>query len=197
MATIPVHIKDNESTIKARPKEDNKSVKMRSDCDIKAKNLEALIISEAQTRADADRLLQSQININKDAIEELKEKTTEVDGTTIVLNDESKVSLNPTLNGGYLVVDTITARNNIDKALLKRGTIAKVYETGTVYEWDGVNWLNAYVNIKSIGEGLKLNEAGELSVDTTDEAEEFNRQPITSNGVYNILGDINERLIKI
>jgi hypothetical protein len=60
-----------------------------------------------------------------------------------------------------------------------------------------INWNKTPVNILSLGNGLKLSPEGELSVDTTDEAIQENKQPITSNGVYNILGDINGRLEQI
>ena len=117
-----------------------------------------------------------------------------IDNSTIVLDDNDKYALNEYLKGGYLVVQTMNERNSIPSALLKRGSLVKVSDTGIVYEWDGVNWRKSTADIMSIGMGLVLSPQGELSVDTTDEAIANNRQPISSNGVYLILGDVTDRL---
>ena len=120
-----------------------------------------------------------------------------VDGNTIVLDEDLKYALNEFLRGGYLVVQTIQERDRIPLTLLKRGTVVKVASTSIVYEWDGVNWAKTALNIQSLGNGLVLSENGVLSVDVVDEAIDQDQRPITSNGVYVILGDINDKLEEI
>lgn len=120
-----------------------------------------------------------------------------VDGTSIVLTEDDKYTLSQYLKGGYLVVQTISERNTIPTALLKRGSLVKVNETKIVYEYDGVNWKKTGADILSIGTGLVLSSEGELSVDTTDEAIPYSKQPMSSGGVYIILGDITDRLEEI
>ena len=120
-----------------------------------------------------------------------------IDNKTIVLNDNNQISLNQILNANYLIVDTVAQRDAIPRELLKKGTLVKIDSTGIVYRWNLINWENTPVNITALGDGLKLSEDGVLSVDTIDEAINKNKQPITSNGVYNILGDINLILERI
>lgn len=117
-----------------------------------------------------------------------------IDNSTIVLDDNDKYAINEYLKGGYLVVQTLNERNSIPPTLLKRGSLVKVTDTGVVYEWDGVNWRKSTADVMSIGMGLVLSPEGELSVDTTDEATENNKQPISSHGVFVILGDVTDRL---
>ena len=117
-----------------------------------------------------------------------------IDGNTIVLDEDLKFALNDFLRGGYLVVETVQERDQIPTSLLKRGSLVKVSSSDIVYEFDGVNWKKTATSIKSLGNGLVLSADGVLSVDTTDEAEANNAQPMSSNGVYLILGDITDRL---
>ena len=48
--------------------------------------------------------------------------------------------------------------------------------------------------IIKVGDGLLISEAGVLSVDTTDTAEEDNTKPMTSAGVYTQIGNIEALL---
>lgn len=41
-----------------------------------------------------------------------------------------------------------------------------------------------------IGEGLKVNEQNQLIVDTTNDAEQDNTKPITSAGVFTVVGNV-------
>ena len=120
-----------------------------------------------------------------------------IDDSTIVLNEQDKYTLNEFLKGGYLVVQTLAERSLIPSTLLKRGSLVKVNENKLVYEWDGVNWHQTGADITGIGTGLVISAGGILSVDTTDEAIKNNKQPISSHGVYVILGDITDRLEEI
>lgn len=187
---IKVKIHDNDSQIKVKPIDNTDEIKLKSDCGLKERVLDAKINKEIEDRENADAILQEEID-------EIAQKTPEVDNATIVINDENKIALNQILNANYLVVDTIEDRDAIPKELLKKGTLVRVDSTSIVYRWDLINWNKTPVNITSLGNGLKLSPEGELSVDVTDEAVEENQQPITSNGVYNILGDINVRLEQI
>lgn len=53
------------------------------------------------------------------------------------------------------------------------------------------------LGVVSVGENLTVTEEGKLSVDTTEKAEEGGVKPITSGGVYTILGNINALLAAI
>ena len=48
-----------------------------------------------------------------------------------------------------------------------------------------------------VGNNLSINEQGQISVETTNNAEEDNTKPMTSAGVYTQLGNINVLLQKI
>lgn len=45
-----------------------------------------------------------------------------------------------------------------------------------------------------IGEGLKVNEQNQLIVDTTNDAEQDNTKPITSAGVFIVVGNVEALL---
>lgn len=48
-----------------------------------------------------------------------------------------------------------------------------------------------------VGQNLKINDLGVLSVDTIDDVEQDNTKPITSNAVYTTVGNINALLEQI
>ena len=48
-----------------------------------------------------------------------------------------------------------------------------------------------------VGDNLRIDDEGFLSVDTTNETEQDNTKPITSAGVYRTVGNINALLEKI
>ena len=45
-----------------------------------------------------------------------------------------------------------------------------------------------------IGEGLKVNEQNQLIVDTTNDVEQDNTKPITSAGVFTVVGNVEALL---
>jgi len=122
-------------------------------------------------------------------------ENTPIDNLTIRLNDNNELSVNPLLAGGYIVVHEDAERASIPAGLLKVGTKVYVSRTKVTYRWDGTNWeKDAVGSVNALGIGLLLDENGVLQVDTTDEAIEGSKKPMSSGGIHAILGDINEKL---
>lgn len=138
-----------------------------------------------------------------------------LDDVLLVNDDNGKATVNELYRPGCLAVDTVTRRNDIDMNKLTVGTRCYVKNDEKFYRltvnssgsrmWTDDNETETFDSYASsdkhgtvmIGDNLKKDDSGKLTVDVADKEEKDSTKPISSGAVYNILGDIKTVLDNI